>query len=135
MRLVARPFLAFSKLILLSLAWNGAKYVNPLLEANFVTPVHSELLDSIYAEAQLELQHAPQSNLSASSQAPSESPSAEGTPAPAPPVLATSHEQQVLLTPSVIPKLLSTLELPAIAGTEILRAIEQVKHRRKRLQG
>lgn len=133
MRLVARPFLAFSKLILLSLAWNGAKYVNPLLEANFVTPVHSELLDNIYAEAQLELQHAPQSNLSASSQAPSESPSAEGTSTP--PVLATSHEQQVLLTPSVIPKLLSTLELPAIAGTEILRAIEQVKHRRKRLQG
>ena len=98
-----------------------------------MTPVHSELLDKFYAEAQLELQYAPQSTLSASSQAPSESPSAEGTPAA--PALETSHEQQLLLTPSVIPKLVSTLELPAIAGAEILRAIEQVKHRRKRLQG
>jgi hypothetical protein len=121
---------------LLSLAWNGAKYINPLLEANVVTPVQSDLLDNIYAEAQLELQNDSQSILSASPQAPSESPSTtpiESTPAP--PVLVTSHEQQLLLTPSVIPKLLSTLELPAIAGTEILRAIEQVRLRLKKLQG
>jgi len=135
MGLPARLVLALSQLIdiLLSLAWNGAKYVNPLLEANIVTPVQSELLDTIYAEAQLELQNASQSTPSASSQAPSESPSTESTPALS--ALATPHEQQLLLTPSVIPKILSTFELPAIAGTEILRAIEQVKHRLQKLQG
>ena len=129
---MARPVLDLFD-ILLSLAWNGAKYINPLLEAKLVTPVQSELLDKIYAEAELELQHASQSTILASSQAPSESPSTEGTPAP--PALETLHEQQLLLTPSVIPKLISTLELPAIAGAEILRAIEQIKHRRKKLQG
>ena len=98
-----------------------------------MTPVQSELLDKIYAEAQLELQHASQPTLSASPQAPNESPSTDGTPAP--PALTTLQEQQLLLTPSVIPKLLSALELPAIAGAEILRAIEQIKHRRKKLQG
>lgn len=98
-----------------------------------MTPVQSELLDTIYAEAQLELQNSSQPILSASSQAPSDPPPTESTSPLS--VLATSHEQQLLLTPSVIPKLLSTLELPAIAGAEILRAIEQVKHRHQKLQG
>jgi hypothetical protein len=135
MGLSVRLPLALSELIdiLLSLAWNGAKYVNPLLEANIVAPVQSDLLDTIYAEALLELQNTSQSTLSTSLQAPSESPSTESTPALS--VLAPSHQQQLLLTPSVIPKIVSTLELPAIAGTEILRAIEQVKHRLQKLQG
>ena len=133
MTLTARPVLALPELILLSLAWNGAKYINPLLEANIVTPVQSELLDTVYAEAQLELQSSSQPIASESSQAPSDSPPTESTSPPS--ALTTSDEQQLLLTPSVIPKLLSTLELPAIAGAEILRAIEQVKHRRQKLQG
>jgi len=100
-----------------------------------VTPLHSELLDKIYTEAQLELQNASRSIPSAPSQAPGESPPTTPIESPpTPPNLATSHEQQLLLTPSVIPKLVSTLELPAIAGTEMLRAIEQVKHRLKKLQ-
>jgi len=121
---------------LLSPAWNGAKYIDPLLRANIVTPVQSELLDDIYAEARLELQNASQSNFSVSPEAPNEPLSTspiEKTPAP--PALATPHEEQLLLTPSVIPKLLTTLELPAIAGADVLRAMEQAKLRLKKLRG
>ena len=101
-----------------------------------MTPVQSELLDKIYAEAQLELQNTSQTVLSGLSESPGESPST--TPietTSAPPALAIPREQQLLLTPSVIPKLLSTLELPAIAGAEILRAMEQVRLRLKKHQG
>ena len=101
-----------------------------------MTPEKSELLDKIYAEAQLELQNPSQLNLSAVSEAPSESPSpAPVERTPVLPTLATPHEQLLLLTPSVIPKLLSTLGLPAVAGAEVLRAMEQVQLRLKKLQG
>jgi hypothetical protein len=101
-----------------------------------VTPMQSELLNNIYTEAQLELQNTSQSNPSTSPEAPNESPSTtpiESTPASR--ALATSHKQQLLVTPSVILKLLSNLEHPAVAGAETLRAREQVKLRRKKLQG
>lgn len=100
-----------------------------------MTPVQSEPLDKIYAEAQLELQNSSQSNSSALSGAPSEPPPTPLDGSPVLPTLAIPHEQQLLLTPAVIPKLLSTLELPAVAGTEILRAMEQVKLRLEKLQG
>jgi hypothetical protein len=101
-----------------------------------VTPMPTELLDKIYAEAQLELENTSHASLSTPSEAPNDSPSDSSIESTlATPALATSHEQQLLLTPSVIPKLLSTLELPAVAGAEILRAMEQVKLRLKRLQG
>ena len=101
-----------------------------------MTPVQNELLDKIYAKAQLKLQNSSQSDLSGSSEAPGEYPSI--TPidmTPAPPALAMPREQQQLLASSVIQKLLSTLELPAVASAKILHAMEQVGLRVKKQQG